>query len=205
MSDIHSILDDPDGTREAIMKATYLALREYGYAGLTIEHIGEHFEMSKSLLYHHYDSKDELLIDFLEFMLEEFERSIPTNEQLSPADHLEMVLDRIFVESLPEEQQGLTDAMVELRAQAAHDQRYRDHFTRSDQFFHARLTQIVQDGSEAGVFRTTDPEQVATYLLTLINGAMTQSATTDREITTSVRSEVETYVESVLLADGATE
>lgn len=200
MPDIHSFFEEPDGTREAIMSATYHALCEYGYAGLTIQRIGEHFAKSKSLLYHHYDSKDDLLLDFLEFMLEEFEQTIPVDEQLAPDDQLDILLDKTLVDSLSEDQQDFTNAIVELRAQAAYDQRYRDHFTRSDQLFHDRITEIVQDGIEAGVFRDVDPDQIAAYLLTLITGAMTEQMTAETEFTTNVRAELDRYVESALLA-----
>jgi AcrR family transcriptional regulator len=62
--------DEPADTREAIMQATYRALRAHGYARLTIQRIGDEFPKSKSLLYHHYDGKDDLLLEFLSYMLD---------------------------------------------------------------------------------------------------------------------------------------
>ncbi|MEF8774483.1 MAG: helix-turn-helix domain-containing protein, partial [Halobacteriales archaeon] len=53
---------DAEDTDEALMAATYRALCEHGYADLTIQQIGAEFEKSTSLLYHHYDGKDELLV-----------------------------------------------------------------------------------------------------------------------------------------------
>ncbi|WP_353633707.1 TetR/AcrR family transcriptional regulator [Halobacterium sp. NMX12-1] len=200
MADAHPFSGEPATTREAIMQATFHALREHGYAGLTIQRIGDHFEKSKSLLYHHYDSKDELLLDFLEFMLAEFEQAAP-DDDLPPREHLDAILDHALAAKLPDDQREFTEAMVELRAQAAHDDRYRDHFTRSDETFREEVASIVRDGVNAGVFRDVDPDDVASFLLTLVNGAMNQRVTAEETQTGDVREEVEAYVQSRLLAD----
>ena len=200
MADAHPFTGEPATTREAIMQATFHALREHGYAGLTIQRIGDHFEKSKSLLYHHYDSKDELLLDFLEFMLAEFEQAAP-DDDLPPREHLDAILDHALAAKLPDDQREFTEAMVELRAQAAHDDRYRDHFTRSDETFREELASIVREGVEAGAFRDVDPDHVASFLLTLVNGAMNQRVTVEDSRTEAVREEVDAYVESRLLAD----
>jgi len=65
---------EPVDSREAIMRATYLALREYGYAGLSIQRIADESDLSKSTFYHHYDGKGDLLTAFVDFTLEEFIR-----------------------------------------------------------------------------------------------------------------------------------
>ena len=244
-----SFLEAPEGTREEIMRATYLALCEHGYASLTIQRISDEFPKSKSLIYHHYDGKDDLLIDFLEFVLERFEKTVSfedavehgstsprspsahedADEQnssssasqtqqdavgtssdepavaIAPADatgadeHLRAVLDHVLVTPLPDERRKFTRAMVELRAQAAHDERYRDHFTRSDRFFRDRIAAILASGIDDGIFADVDPEAVATFLITVINGSMTQRVTSNDDTAGTVRDQVETYVQSILL------
>ncbi|MGB9966006.1 TetR/AcrR family transcriptional regulator [Halobacterium sp. CBA1126] len=200
MAHAHPFSGEPETTREAIMQATFRALREHGYAGLTIQRIGDHFAKSKSLLYHHYDSKDELLLEFLEFMLAEFEQAAP-DDDLPPREHLEAVLDHVLAAKLPDDHREFTEAMVELRAQAAHDERYRDHFTRSDESLHEELAGIVREGVEAGAFRDVDPDGVASFLVTLFNGAMNQRVTADEARAETVREEVDAYLASRLYAD----
>lgn len=194
-------LEAPEGTREEIMRATYLALCEYGYADLTVQRISEEFPKSTSLIYHHYDGKDDLLLDFLEFMLERFEGTVPFERSDGAADHLRAVLDHVLATPLPEDRREFARAMVELRAQAAHDEQYRDHFTRHDRFFRDRLERIVETGVETGVFRAVDPEATAAFLLSVVNGSLTQRVTSDDDTAAAVRDQVETYVRSVLLAD----
>lgn len=193
--------DEPASTREAIMEGTYRALCAHGYADLTIQKIGDEFPKSKSLVYHHYEGKDELLLDFLEFMLERFEADILGDEDADAVDYLEAVLDHVIPETVPEERAAFRRAMLELRAQAAHDDAYRDHFTRSDELFQNHLADLVRDGVEEGKFSDVDPEQVASFLLTAIDGSMLRRATTYNEASVrAMRRELDEYLEAQLLA-----
>lgn len=198
MSTSESFLESPQNTREEIMRATYLALCENGYADLTIQRISDEFPKSKSLIYHHYDGKDELLLDFLQFMVDRFEETVPFENSDGADAHLRSVLDHVLVTPLPEKRREFAKAMVELRAQAAHDEQYRDHFTRNDRFFRNRIASIIESGIEEGVFREVDPEETAAFLVTVINGSMTERVTSNQDSTGTVRDQVEAYVTSVL-------
>lgn len=196
--------EEPAETRAAIMYATYHALCEHGYANLTMQKIGDEFSKSKSLVYHLYDGKDELLLDFLEFMLDRFEADVVGNEPDDAAQCLETVLDHLLPDSVDPDRASFRRALIELRAQAAHDQDYRDHFTRSDQLFHERLAGMIRDGIDQGVFRDVDPDRVASLLLTTIDGALLRAATADDPTAMrATREELAEYVESRLLADPA--
>ncbi len=202
MTTTPSFLEDPTDTRDAIMRATYFALCKHGYADLTIQRIADEFPKSKSLLYHHYDGKDDLLLDFLEFMLEHQKERIPAKRSSgSPRDHLDAIFDRVFVTPVPDDYRDFSRAMVELRAQAAHDEKYCDHFTRSDDFFRGLLTRVIQSGIDDGIFRDVDAEQVADFLLMTITGAMTKRVTTNNDAIETARDELDAYVRRRLLAD----
>jgi AcrR family transcriptional regulator len=198
-------LGDPDDTRAAIMTATYHALRKHGYANLTTQHIADEFEKSKSLLYHHYEGKDELLLDFLDFMLERFENRIPFPQDQSETEYLDAILDRVLVTPIPEDYRDFSKAMVELRAQAAHDPEYRDYFTRSDQFFRKQLAHVVRAGVERGVFRDVDPARTAAMLQSLIIGTMTQRVTNDDDLTEPIRAELDRYLRECVYSDDPVE
>jgi AcrR family transcriptional regulator len=192
---------EPSDTRTAIMRATFDALVEYGYAGLTIDRIGEFFPKSKSLLYHHYDGKDDLLVDFLEQVVDDYESSFGREETADAPTRLERVLDGVAAPEMDTDDEGFTRALVELRAQAAHDDDYREHFTTSGEFFRDRIAEIVEDGIEDGVFREVDPDQVAAAIHTLATGVMTERVTDDKPQIEAVRAELDAYVEERLLAD----
>jgi len=203
MPPMSALRGDPDGTREAIMQATYLALCTHGYADLTIERIGEEFDKSPSSIYHHYDGKDELLVDFLRYMLEHFEADVALEDYEDAHAHLRALLDHVVPATLDEERAEFTRAMTELRARAATDERYRRRITKHNRFFHDRIAAIVRTGIDQGVFRDIDPEQVAELLLTTINGAMNQQVTAEADAPVrAVRAELDEYVRSRLLIEG---
>jgi len=191
---------DGDETRVALMEATYEALSKHGYADLTIERIGEAFGKSPSLIYHHYDSKDALLVDFLEFMLDRFESDVALDDGDRADAQLQALLDHALADPIDDDRYAMTSAITELRAQAPHDETYREHFTRSDRFFHNRITGIIERGIDQGVFHEVDPDRTAEMLLVAINGAMTERVTTTKEATTrSVREELDAYIRVRLL------
>jgi len=203
MEDADSFLAEPADTREAIMQATYRALCEHGYAGLTISRIAEDFSKSKSLLYHHYESKDELLLDFLAFMLERFQAAVPEESADPPEDRLEAVLETALSPGEGGPDLEFLRAMTELRAQAAHDERFRDHFRTHDRVFRETLVEIIDAGVESGVFREVDADQVAAFLFAALAGGMNQQATAEMGAEAETLAELRWYVDHRLLADDA--
>ena len=194
--------DEPEGTREAIMQATYRALRDHGYAGLTIQKIGDEFPKSKSLLYHHYDGKDELLVDFLESMLDRLETDLPAGATGDAHEQLVEIIDHAIPPIEDDERRSFMAALIELRGQAAHNPAFRDHFTRSDRFFRDRLADIIRRGVEEGTFCDVDAESIAGFLLTTITGAMLVASTTDNgtELDDTKRELIQ-YLDQRLLAE----
>jgi len=194
-------LDDSEGTREEIMQATYRALREHGYADLTVSRIAAQFPKSKSLLYHHYDGKDELLLDFLDFMLEGAKATVPDPDD-DPSGYLDATLDYVLDPDPPSEYLAFESAMVELRAQGATDERYREAFARHDAFFRGRIAEAVRAGVECGVFDDVDPDRVANFVHTTVEGVSPRRAAgdADGEDVRAIRAELEAYLDATLAA-----
>lgn len=197
MTQPSSFLEEPGDTSEEIMRATYLALCEHGYSDLTIERIGKEFPKSESLLYHHYDSKDDILLNFLEFMLGQMEERMPLQNAGGADDHIERIVELMFD---PGEfaDDGFTRALVELRAQAAHDKDYREHFGRSDHFVRKYIEHTIRSGIEQGVFREVDPGETAALFQVAFLGTVTQGATSDDDVLDNARVEFERYVRECL-------
>jgi AcrR family transcriptional regulator len=191
-----------DETRTAIMAATYRALTEHGYADLTVQRIADQFDKSKSLLYHHYDGKDDLLTGFLEFALDHFEDGMSLTKGNRPDERLRVLFD-VLVGTDSEVDEEFVAVLVELRAQAVNDADYRNQFAKNDEFFRDHIADVVRDGIEEGVFREVDPKQTASFLLTVINGGLTERTTTEnRAVARCVRAELDEYLDAHLLADG---
>jgi AcrR family transcriptional regulator len=170
---------------------------------LTISRIAEDFSKSKSLLYHHYDSKDELLLDFLAFMLERFEATVPEESADSPEERLDAVLDYSLSPTEDGPDLEFLRAMTDLRAQAAHDERFRDHFETHDRVIRETLVEIIEAGIENGAFRDVDAEQVAAFLLATLAGGMNQRATADAGTDGEILAELRWYVSNRLRTEAA--
>jgi AcrR family transcriptional regulator len=192
-------LEDPESTRAEILRATYEAFCIHGYSGITIQRISDEFPKSKSLLYHHYDGKDDLLLEFLGFMLDQAEEQLPLQTGTRADDHIELIVDTMFMSGDILNDDDFSRAMVELRAEAAHDEQYREHFSRTDRFVSKHIEHVIRSGIEQEVFREVDPKETAALFQVMFVGTLTQRVTSDEPILENCRPEFERYVRECLL------
>jgi AcrR family transcriptional regulator len=164
-------------TRAAIMEATFEALVEHGYADLTIQTIADEFEKSKSLLYYHYDAKEDLLVDFLRYVTDGFAAEVADNPASDPVARLEAVLDLLVPRELDPEEHGIRTALLELRVQAPYHEAYAERFAALDAQLETQLEEGLAAGVEAGVF-DVDPAMGAHQLTALANGELLRIVTT---------------------------
>lgn len=167
----------PADTREEIMSATYRVLCEQGYADLSMRAIAAELGKSKSLLHYHYDTKDELLLAFLDRFLDRLDRWIDDVEADTHRERLLQFVDRFVVEPDEEDRQGFWLALLELRLRAPHDAAFQERLTTTNEAVIATLATIVEDGNEAGEFRDVDAHRVAETIVSALEGARTRQAT----------------------------
>ncbi|UPM45048.1 TetR/AcrR family transcriptional regulator [Halocatena salina] len=192
----------PENTHSQIMQASYEALRKHGYSNLTIQRIGDEFPKSKSLIYQHYDGKDELLVALLEFLLEQLKDHVPTDGFDDAHEHLQALIDHALPASFESEHTDFMGAVAALRGQAPHDDAYREQFAKISEFHREHMTDIIRDGIDQGVFRAVDPEQSAAFLMTALHGARNQRVTTGNdEPIAALRRELFEYVQMRLVID----
>jgi len=207
-------------TKSKIMNATFIALNEYGYAGLSISKISERSGLGKSSIYYHYDNKDDLLYDFLNRIIDQIEENFSLSEFSDPVIGLEILLIQGIQGDLPddcdtarfvdelsknrEESPEPFEAYIELRAQAVHDATYRERITELDQALGTHLEQIIQTGIEQNVFREVDVENTTQILLTLVLGGIIRRTTSEKNHMKEVYKTVVNCIESVLLKEDLT-
>lgn len=180
------------------MEATYHALLDYGYAGLSISRIADELDKSKAAIYYHYDSKDDLLVAFLEFAVDRFETTVSTETGDDPVEALEHVIEKLLPRNAGEDRRQIQAVMVGLRSQAVTDDAFREQFTQIDERLATTIRDIVRRGVEADVFADVDPTRVAEHILATVNGAMYASVTTDRENVAATRVSLSSYIDSEL-------
>jgi AcrR family transcriptional regulator len=185
--------------KNEIMEATYRALLEQGYADLSISSIADHLEKSKAAIYYHYDTKDDLLVAFLEFAVDRFEETIDTETGNEPTEDLKHVVEKLLPLQPDDEQRQLQAVLVGLRSQAVTNEVFREQFTQIDERLVGTIRDIVKRGIDKGTFRDVDSSRGAEHILATVNGAMYGQATTDREsAAAAARVSLASYIDSEL-------
>ncbi|RKD89289.1 TetR/AcrR family transcriptional regulator [Halopiger aswanensis] len=186
---------------EAIMRATYRALCEYGYAELTIQRIADEYGKSTAAIHYHYDTKEDLLAAFLDYVLDRFKDAVHEVETTDSEQRLRALLDKLLVD--PEDHRDLLVAMLEMRSQAPYNERFRERFRENDEYVCYLLRTVIEQGIANGVFTDVDADHAARALMTIVDGARTRAVVFDDEaaLTTARRTAAE-YVSNVLVADG---
>ncbi|MFB6282089.1 MAG: TetR/AcrR family transcriptional regulator [Haloferacaceae archaeon] len=196
---------DPESAdvHDAIRAATFRALCEHGYSDTTIQHIADEFEKSKSLLYYHYEDKDELLAEFMRHLLDCLVEELAVDED-DPYAEFRTLVDRLVPVPMDGADRRFRRVLLEIRTQAPYDETYRDQFRRSDELVRGAFADVIARGIEAGRFRETDPERAAEFVQTALLGTMERGVTLDDpEVVARTRRTLLEYVERYLLVEGA--
>lgn len=201
-----------DDSRATIMEATFRALQKHSYADLSIQRIADETDLSKSTFYHHYEGKNDLLLSFLEFMLDSFTRSFSHIDTGDPRTDLDVFFDAILFDAHPETLMGddperggefadpetIRATVIELRAHSLRDPRYREQFTAADRRMRNLLASIIERGIDEGVFRDVEAERTAEALLTMAYGTLLRPQD-DVDSHGLVRRELDDYVDERLV------
>ncbi|EMA41339.1 TetR family transcriptional regulator [Halococcus morrhuae DSM 1307] len=185
---------------EAIMEATYRALCTHGAADLSVQAIADEFDKSKSLIFYHYDSREDLLSSFLAYLLENFKNRVAASEITDPVTQLDGLIDSLLYG--PDDNESFQIAMLELRSQAPFNEAYREQFRRNRAHVHRLTARVIDCGIDDGVFAPVDPDYIATLLLTMIDGARLQLVVLgDETILDTTRAAIDDRLDATLFAE----
>lgn len=208
MSDEALLDGNPADTHEAIMMATFAALRTHGYPGISIQRIADESDLTKSTFYHHFDGKDDILLSFVEYMRDYFERGYRIESTGDPVGDLKAFVtvslgEYPAAEGTPDADARLS-TYLELRAQAIQNEAFRTEFTELSATLVDNLTEIIETGVEQGVFAVDDSRSTAEYLVATIEGINLQQTTRTDGPRSMLREQLLTYIDTEVLADDVT-
>jgi Transcriptional regulator len=199
----------PDDTHAEILRATFRVLCERGYTGVTISRIATRTDIAKSVVYYHYEDKDDIVQTLLDQVLAELLSEYFRDSDDNPARRLEKFFGFIFAvadgnitdtksnsdmdenadlntDSSHTAEKGFkhyvgahSQAYVELRSQAAHDQVFRETIQANERKLRDELYACLDAGVAAGTFDIDSVSDATELLVTLIEGAIFRGATTD--------------------------
>lgn len=192
----------PDDSGDEIMEATYRALCRHGYANLTMQHIADECGKSTSLLHYHYDTKQDLLRAFLDYIVDQFAEKVRVSDAVDPAERLLEFIDWFVFDEDDAERRDFHRAMLELKAQAPHNEAFREQLLRSDRAVRGAIAEIIEDGIEQGVFREVDPDRTAALVFAALDGARMRQITLGLDdYTRTVTDALAEHVIAALLAE----
>lgn len=164
-------------TTDEIMAGVHRALREHGYADLTMRDIADACSKSKSLLHYHYDTKEDLLVAFLDRLISTFERQAARGADRPASERLVEFIAWFTFGPDATDREHFHVALLELRSQGPFNDRIRDQLRRSDRMFRETVAGIIECGIEEDAFRPVDVMERAALLVATLDGARTRQIT----------------------------
>jgi AcrR family transcriptional regulator len=173
-------MSDQPSAADEIMDGVYRALRAHGYADVTMQDIADECSKSKSLLHYHYDTKEDLLVAFLDRVITDSERRIAARADDPPAERLAGFIGWFVFDPEAVDREAFHIALLELRTQGPFNEPIRRQLARSDRLLRGTVVDILESGIEAGAFRDVDVEETAALLVATLDGARTRQITLSR-------------------------
>ena len=171
-------------TTAEVTDATYRALCKHGYADVTMENIAAETEKSKSALHYHYDSKHDLLLTFLDELLDSYNERLDSIEGETPRESLLALIDEVLKPADDgNPPRDFEVAVLEMKAQGPYDDATRASLEKFDQTLKEHFAGHLAAGVESGDFRhDLDVSASADFLVTIVSGAHTRSVGIGRPV-----------------------
>jgi AcrR family transcriptional regulator len=192
----------PPAAREEVVNAVMRALARHGYAGLTTKKVAAESEKSEAFFFYHYDTKADLILAFLDWATGRIAGRLAELTDADPVTRLYAACDCLLGDPDDEVDRGIGVAMMELLAHAPHDEAFHDRLSTYERAVLGDLTEVIEEGIEAGVFRDVDPEATAAFLLVTTDGtAGAVGALGMDDVGEGVRDRLFDYLDRVVLAE----
>jgi AcrR family transcriptional regulator len=166
--------------RPAILTAAAEVISERGVHNTRISDVAERAGTSAPGVLYWFPTKDELLVEALQFSDDRFYASL--TEKLESFGSAKARLGRL-IELWPAEGDGETTLWMELWVRALRDPQLAKTRERLDRRWRAAIADIVRDGQADGEFGDADADDVALFLSALMDGFAIQLALGDPAVT----------------------
>ncbi|PSQ19971.1 TetR/AcrR family transcriptional regulator [Halobacteriales archaeon QS_8_69_26] len=193
----------PAAAREEVVESVRRALAKHGYADLTTAKVAAESEKSEAFFFYHYDTKDDLILAFVDWAADRLTRRLSDLDGEDPVVRLYAACEVLLGDYEDETSRGINVAMMELLSHAPHEPAFRERLERYERGVLDDLAGILRDGVDAGQFREVDPESTAAFLLMATDGtAGAVMALGMTDVDAGVREGLFDYLERSVLAPG---
>ena len=151
-----------------IIEATQTVICRNGLSSLSIQRIADELDQSKSAVYYHYESKHDLIINFLDHLHAQLKETIRCVDNDNPIKTVEdLVFELGSIET--DDERNLRMAIMSLQAEAPHDEDIARRFKAIEQTVNDTFADLF---SSLGV---DEPERVAALTVAVIDGVVNRS------------------------------
>jgi AcrR family transcriptional regulator len=158
-------------TRQKILEAAAQIFSQKGYHATSMSDIAGAVNLQKASLYHHVDSKQEILASLLEEALElVINRVSQVLNQPIPADEKLRLAMQTYLETLIEQRD--LSAILLLEHRSLDPELRSRHLPRRDRFEHI-WRELLQGGIDEGIFRIEDVPVATRGLMGIMNWVVT--------------------------------
>ena len=158
-------------SKEAILESAAQVIRQKGFHGASMADIAEAVQLQKASLYHHFGSKQEILLELLDRALEMLGTRMDEVMALDlPADEKLRLAMRAYLRTLSE--QGDLVSVLLLEHRSLEPEFHARHIPNRDRF-EKRWRELVQQGLDAGIFQCVDIPLTVRGLLGVMNWTIT--------------------------------
>ncbi len=158
-------------SREAILESAAQVIRQKGFHGASMADIAEAVQLQKASLYHHFSSKQDILLELLDRALEMVaERMAQVMEQNVPADVKLRLAMRSYLKTLSEQGDLVSVLIMEHRSL---DPDYQSRHYPSRDRFENMWRDLICEGVASGVFECSDIPMTTRGLMGVMNWTIT--------------------------------
>jgi AcrR family transcriptional regulator len=158
-------------SREAILESAAQVFRQKGFHGASMVDIAEAVQLQKASLYHHFSSKQDILLELLDRALDMvIAGMLQVMAQNLPADEKLRLAMRSYLKLLSEQGDLVSVMLLEHRSL---DPEYRSRHIPHRDRFEQMWRDLIQQGVEAGVFACDNIPLTVRGLMGVMNWTIT--------------------------------
>lgn len=158
-------------TRQGILEAAAKIFSEKGFHATSMQDIADAVHLQKASLYHHFSSKQEILVDILDQALDLLNSRLEAvqSQALSPDVKLRQAMVS-YLQTIAENQNLAAVLLLELRAL---DPEFKARQAPRREKFESLWRDLIIEGKQQGLFNNVDPSLTGRAILGVMNWTVT--------------------------------
>ena len=158
-------------TREGILEAAARIFSEKGFHATSMQDIAEAVDLQKASLYHHFPSKQEILVEILDQALDLINSRLEavSSQPLSADEKLRQAMVS-YLQTIAENQDLAAVLLLEIRSL---DPELKARQASKREKFEGIWKELITEGKEQGIFNNVDPSLTGRAILGVMNWTVT--------------------------------